>query len=522
MVDSINTDVLIIGSGIAGLFTALSISKDKKVVLVSKARLRGSNSYYAQGGVAVVFSKFDNVEKHKQDTLDTGLKLSDEKAVEILVKEGPERIKDLIRFGVNFDKNSQSQYELRQEGAHSERRILHVADKTGNSIENALIRELKKRKNIQILEKHFLDELICQDNQCFGAVIYDAIHLKKENVYSNAIVLATGGAGQVYEQNTNWIGSTGDGLVAAYSAGATIRDMEFYQFHPTAIQLKKKRRGIRNFLISEAVRGEGAIVVNSSGERFLFQHDSRGELASRDIVSRAILNEIESGANVYLDLTKMKGDIPSKFPVIYKNCLKAGLDITTESIQIVPVAHYMIGGILTNTNGATSITGLYSCGESACVGVHGANRLASNSLLECMVFGYKVASSINALKLKESDKEVSPNQMVNRLNISLYTISTTKKELQNRMYRFVGIKRTHKSMKNTLLWIQRVMCDLKQFDTKKYYAQFKELVNLLTVAELITTSALKRKESRGAHYRIDYPELDKLMNFKHTDICNDH
>ena len=511
---TLTTDVLVIGSGIAGLMTALSISGDKSVILVTKGRLRASNSFYAQGGVAVALDTGDDILFHKEDTLKTGHALCDERAVQILVEEGPDRIRDLMKFGVKFDKTKEHEFEFLKEGAHSRRRVLHVADKTGFSIENVLARQVKNRPNLHVYETCYLDELLVENQTCFGVLVTDLKQKQAFRIFAGATVLATGGAGTVFEKHTNWFGSTGDGLACAYIAGATVRDMAFYQFHPTAIQLQKRKKGLKNFLISESVRGEGAIIVNQKGDRFLFDDDERGELAPRDIVSRSIYRQLEMGNTVFLDLTKIQGSIPERFPVIYRNCLKDGVDIAKTSIPIIPVAHFMIGGIETDIYGQTNILRLYACGEVASTGVHGANRLASNSLLECIVYGYRVACHINQQDFIA--RSISARKPLSEKS-TLLTAKQLKKIVstaQKLMYQCAGIVRSEEPMRTGL---QNIHAWLDILEGSKTSSQtWKETYHQLVISRLILESALNRHESRGVHYRLDYPKTDPLLNYHHT------
>ena len=511
----IETDVLVIGTGISGLMTALSVSEKKKVLLTTKTRLRKCNTYLAQGGVAVVLSDKDNVKIHISDTMKTGLQLADKKAVEILVTEGPDRVKDLINYGIHFNKKENGEFEFLKEGAHSQRRILHASDKTGYFIENGLLREIQKRQ-LNYREMFFLDSLSVEENKCSGAVFIDLNTGKKVRVAAQQTVLATGGAGAVFQKTTNWNGSFGDGLAAAYLAGADIRDMEFYQFHPTAIQINEKTN--KFFLISESVRGEGAIIINDKKERFLFKHDERGELAPRDIVARAIADQLENGHQVYLDFRHIdKKHIQKVFPMIYKNCLETGVDIARHPIAIQPVAHYMIGGVKTDYNGKTSINNLYACGEVASTGVHGANRLASNSLLECMVYGHRVAQHIKkqpqvkVLRIKETSKTVT-----SRLNSR--TLNNIQKSSKLLMYSNAGIKRDKQRLTIAQARIKQNLDILQSQSKINWSVQQKQVFYQLICSYLIVNSALARKESRGAHFRSDYPNTNQSLNQKHTEM----
>lgn len=497
-------DTLVVGSGIAGLFAALSIDPLCSVALITKAKLRNNNSFYAQGGVAVALREPSDIASHKQDTLNTGLGLCDELAVDILVNEGPERVRELILLGVEFDRNPDNQYEYLKEGAHSSRRILHVRDRTGYNIQKVLVDQVKRRSNISIFETTYLDRLLVEENVCNGADFFSEAG-ERIQLRAKTVILASGGAGMVYERTTNWKGSTGDGLSAAFLAGAVVRDMEFYQFHPTAIQLKKP--GIKNFLISESVRGEGAIVIDQKGDRFLFKYDPRGELASRDIVSLAIYEHMQLGNKVFLDLRELN-DPDKRFPFIYKNCFNMGHDLKKSPIQVFPVAHYMIGGIKANETALTEINDLYVCGEAASSGVHGANRLASNSLLECLVFGFRAAKSASEKNyVKSIVKKVIDYRKEKEISLSSYALNKSKHELQKLMFDKAGIKRDFSG----LIFIKKYLDEKLTFFNKDTLnvsnpVAYKEYQNMLITSSLIVKSAISREESRGAHCRTDFSQ----------------
>ncbi len=507
------TDVLIIGGGIAGLTAAIDLNPSIKVTIVTKGKMNNTNSFYAQGGVAVALQEPSDIPIHKNDTLLTGCELSDEDAVNMLVTEGPARVWDLISIGVKFDRTQDNEFEFLKEAAHSSRRIMHVRDKTGFSIQSTLTNEALNRSNITLIENLFLENLIIQDKCCAGAKFINMKTKKELSIASKCTIIATGGAGAVFEKTTNWKGSTGDGLVAAHMAGAEIRDMEFYQFHPTAILLEKGK--IKNFLISESVRGEGAIIINDDNKRFLFDYDKRGELAPRDIVARAIYNQLISNKKVFLDMRPIP-DIPNKFPVIFSSCLEAGIDLTKNAIEILPAAHYMIGGIKTDTKARTSIKNLYACGEVASTGVHGANRLASNSLLECMVFGHKAAEDINK-KIKSTTLTVLINTKPEITPTSEYSktdLLNMQKTIQKEMYLKVGIQRN----KSDLLLLKDLLTNLykriKKSNSKEIIL-FGETKNMLITGMLITDNALTREESRGTHYRDDFPKPNQNLDHIH-------
>ncbi|REK67432.1 MAG: L-aspartate oxidase [Brevibacillus sp.] len=505
----VKTDVAVIGAGIAGLYTALQASEYANVVLISKKGLDDSNTRWAQGGIAAVTAKSDSPALHRQDTLIAGAGLCSYAAVEVLVHEGPERLKELIAYGTKFDKDAQGRYELTKEGAHSKRRILHAhGDATGAEIVRALSARVRDQANITVLENHFAIDVVTQDGECVGVIVQN----QEGGLFfleSNATVLATGGAGQLYRYTTNPDIATADGIAMAYRAGARIKDVEFIQFHPTALYYP----GAPRFLISEAVRGEGAILRNTSGERFMEKYHPQKELAPRDVVARAIVSEMEKthSSYVYLDITHESEElIKHRFPTIYRFCLQYGLDMVTDWIPVAPACHYIMGGVQTDLNGETSTRRLFACGEVSCTGVHGANRLASNSLSEAVVFGHRIVRRIRELTPLP---EVRPFAAVEPKRTSR-SVDTREQRvrLQKLMLRHVGLKRHEKGLRKALDELER----MQQFCYGTYSDRESfEFLNLLNTAVLTTRAALLREESRGGHYRIDFPNKDDLIWRKH-------
>ncbi len=501
-------DYLIIGSGVAGLSVALNAARNnQRVLLVTKAHLEESNTRYAQGGIAAAVAHDDTTTSHRDDTLIAGAGLCDAAAVEVLTADAPERIQELIELGVAFDREVSGELELGREGAHSANRILHAGgDATGYHIEHGLAGAVRRSPNVEILEEHFATELLLENNRVIGVNLL-APDKTSFAVRSLFTVLATGGAGQLFRYTTNPLVTTGDGLALAYRAGAALADLEFFQFHPTALSLP----GVPTFLISEAVRGDGAILRNSSGYAFMKDYDGRGELASRDIVSRAIATEmLKTNAPVYLDATGLgEAVVRHRFPGIYQFCQQYGLDIARQLIPVSPAAHYYMGGILTGLNGETTLPGLFACGEAACTGVHGANRLASNSLLEGLVFGRR---------LYEYTRQADPAPYVPTENgefLSMPALSEevtvnrgvpTRLELQNLMWEKVGLAREASGLAEAVRQLSQWEKALAQLETSDL-AQL-ELHNLVTVGLQMARAALLREESRGAHYRTDFPNLN--------------
>ncbi len=506
---AIHTDVIVIGAGIAGLFTAIKASKNNRVILITKKSLLDSNTQYAQGGIAAVTSAEDSPALHRQDTLIAGAGLCDHEAVNILVHEGPRGVLDLIKMGTQFDIED-GELALTQEGAHSQRRILHAhGDATGAEIIRALSEKANQSPKIDVWDEHFVIDLVTEEEECFGVLVQKS---DGERIYlqGKATILCSGGAGQLYRYTTNPDVATGDGVAMAYRAGAHIRDMEFIQFHPTALCYP----GAPRFLISEAVRGEGAVLRNIKGERFMSKYHSQLELAPRDVVARAIVSEIaETRATfVYIDITHESIEmVKRRFPTIYQYCLNYGLDLTTDWIPVAPAAHYMMGGVKTDLNGETSIRRLFACGEASSTGVHGANRLASNSLSEAIVFGRRIIERIN----QSSDliKQPSIHYNENRTNTSIQAIVGKRLKLQKIMLRYIGLKRSLKGLEKGYEELKRQLPIYQACLTTKEEFEF---ANLLTCAILTAESALYREESRGAHYREDFSEIDNLVWRKHT------
>lgn len=505
------TDVAVIGAGIAGLYTALQTSEYAQVVLISKKGLDDSNTRWAQGGIAAVTAKSDSPALHRQDTLIAGAGLCSYEAVDVLVHEGPDRLKELIAYGTEFDKDEQGRFELTKEGAHSKRRILHAnGDATGAEIVRALSARVMNEPNITVLEHHFAIDVVTQDGECIGVLV------RKPDgelffLESKATVLATGGAGQLYRYTTNPEIATADGIGIAYRAGACIKDVEFIQFHPTALYYP----GAPRFLISEAVRGEGAILRNINGERFMDKYHPQKELAPRDIVARAIVSEMErtQSSFVYLDITHESEElIKHRFPTIYRFCLQYGLDMVTDWIPVAPACHYIMGGVQTDLNGETSTKRLFACGEASCTGVHGANRLASNSLSEAVVFGHRISERIKELPALP---EVDPLMHVSkrrRQNNRTFHAQEQRLKLQKLMLRHVSLKRDEKGLKKALEELQRME---QYYDYHPREREDFEFFNLLNAAVLTTKAALMREESRGGHYRNDFPNKDDLIWRKH-------
>lgn len=514
-------DYLVIGSGIAGLSFALKASLKGRVAILTKKRRKDSNTNYAQGGIAAVMSPTDSFESHVSDTLEAGAGLCDEEVVRIIVEEGPDRVRELIALGMDFSlkdgaaSEDPQPYDLGKEGGHSERRILHAKDMTGKEIENALLNAIARSPQIDVFENHFVVDLITTQklgyavpNRCLGAYVLNKESGEVETFSAPAVLLASGGCGKVYLYTTNPDIATGDGVAMAYRAGATIANMEFIQFHPTCLYHPKAK----TFLVSEAVRGEGGILKNAKGETFMDEVHPRASLAPRDIVARAIDSEMKrSGAeNVFLDIThKPAPFIMDRFPTIYRTCEQFGIDITKEPIPVVPAAHYQCGGVKTNIDGETDIVGLYAVGEVACTGLHGANRLASNSLLEALVVATRAEKKASSLEPVSNDEiQLTQWQAGKATNADeLVVVSHNWDEIRRLMWDYVGIVRSTKRLERA----RKRVINLQE-EIQDYYWDFLvtsdllELRNIATVAQLIIDCAIQRPESRGLHYTLDHPE----------------
>ncbi|MDD5502598.1 MAG: L-aspartate oxidase [Candidatus Thermoplasmatota archaeon] len=492
------TDVLVVGSGIAGLTAALSAPKGCKIILISKSKLDECATSKAQGGIAAVVSPKDSAISHFKDTVAAGAGLCDENAVRILVTEAKAAIRWLVKTGMRFDRTKGS-FDFGLEGGHSAARILHSHDSTGNEVEKALIAAAKSKKNIQLLEEIYCVDLVIYQGRCRGAIVSD----KKGRLFTvsaKAVIMATGGAGQLFTNTTNPKTATGDGIAIAYRAGAAVSDVEFIQFHPTALF----KKGVERFLITEGMRGAGAKLVNAKGVRFMKKYDKMAELAPRDIVARAIKIEMENSGSdcVYLDATGIK-KVAEKFPLVYKTCMEYGIDISKEKIPIAPAAHYIMGGITTDMRARTNIPGLFACGECACTGVHGANRLASNSLLEGLVFGRRAGKT-------------AASMAANLRNLPSFSIKSERPEKQieydapairKAMDKGCWIVRSAESMRKCAAKLEK-MEEFLNYDSRSISGY--ELQNMLVLSKLIIESALAREESRGAHQRSDFPEKDDV------------
>ncbi|MEM9274615.1 MAG: L-aspartate oxidase [Cyanobacteria bacterium P01_F01_bin.143] len=519
--DNSNFDVVVIGSGAAGLYSALCLPSHYRVGLITKAKLKTGASDWAQGGIAAAINAEDSPKLHLEDTLKAGAGLCDRKAVQFLVEHGASSIQSLVEMGVAFDRKNE-QLSMTLEAAHSRPRVLHAADTTGRAIVSILRKQVLQRSNISVLSQAFALNLWLEGGVCRG------ISLLHENqitwIASNAVILATGGGGQVFSQTTNPKVSTGDGVAIAWRSGAKIRDAEFVQFHPTALT----KTGAPRFLISEAVRGEGAHLVDKVGKRFAFDYHPDGELAPRDVVSRAIFTHLQKtgDSNVYLDLSVIpEAKIRYRFPNIIRFCQKWGVDLFNEPIPVAPAAHYWMGGIAVEINNKTSIKGLYAVGETASTGVHGANRLASNSLLECIVY----AGQLSQLQIASPVTQV-PTQLITikKTDFEIKIVEQIREALPQLVWKSAGICRSQEVMANAIAQIQAWRQELIALNWSKYILKlsptekiqfdstdteeklrlYTETLNLIDIAHLILKSALFRTESRGGHYRLDYPDSD--------------
>jgi L-aspartate oxidase len=530
--DSHKFDVLVIGSGLAGLSAALLLAPDRRVAVVTKRALGDSASGWAQGGMAAVLADGDSLEQHVNDTLVAGAGLCDLPATRAVIEGAPEAIAWLRTLGVAFSENAghPGELHLTREGGHSQRRIVHAADATGAAVQRTLMEQVRKAPNITLYEHHMLVDLITDrqlkqpGNHCYGAYVLDTASGEVLTFSASHTILASGGAGKVYLYSTNPDTATGDGIAAAWRAGCRIGNMEFIQFHPTCLYHPEAK----SFLISEAVRGEGGLLrlpESAGGARFMPEHDERAELAPRDVVARAIDFEMKKhGVDcVYLDIShKGEAFVREHFPTIHARCLSLGIDITRQPIPVVPAAHYTCGGVLTDLAGRTDIANLYAAGETACTGLHGANRLASNSLVECVVFAQEVASAIKSEAARarhiraegQNDSQVSlpawDESQVTDADEQV-VIAHNWDELRRLMWNYVGIVRTNKRLERAAHRIALLQSEIDEF-----YANFRvtrdllELRNLVQVAELIVRSAQSRHESRGLHFSRDYPQTDAV------------
>lgn len=516
----IETDIVIVGSGVAALATALKLSEQntsKKVLILTKEKGPSTNSAMAQGGIAAVMTADDSFKSHVEDTEVAGAGLCDHEAVRNIIEQAPERIKDLIKWGVHFDA------DLTREGGHTFRRILHHEDQTGAEIHQKLWMHVQAHPNIQILENHFAIDLIVNKQvdstikgptSVVGVYVLDKISEEVKVISCKSCILATGGAGKVYLYTSNWSGATGDGIAMAYRAGARIANLEFMQFHPTCLY----HRESRNFLITEAMRGEGGELINSKGEAFMKKYHALGSLAPRDIVARGIDAEIKKSGEpcVYLDMRHKPVEfLKSHFPNIYSKCREFGIDIAKEPIPVVPAAHYLCGGVLADVSGRTDIVGLFAIGETACTGLHGANRLASNSLLECLAMAHNCAEVLErdwekitpSTVLKKFPKRWTKPENLN--SDEMIVITHMWEEIRRLMWNYVGIVRSNKRLERAEHRLQNILSEVKEYySNMKIHSDILELRNIAIVASLTVECALKRQESRGIHYSLDYPPIE--------------
>ncbi len=521
----IKSDYLVIGSGIAGLSFALKIADHGSVIILSKGSASESNTSYAQGGIASVTMDSDNIQKHIDDTLIAGAGLCHQDAVKSALSEAPERIKDLVKWGVKFTKTDDGDFDLAKEGGHSEHRILHAADMTGAEIQRALLEKAKTHPNIAIYENHLAIDLITEHhvlgnlqsafNICFGAYVLCEIDNCVIPFQANYTVIATGGASKVFLHSTNPEIATGDGVAMAYRAWVRIANMEFVQFHPTSLY----NPGKRSFLISEALRGFGGQLINGDNERFMPKYDERAELAPRDIVARGIDAEMKKRREdcVFLDMRHLNAEeVKSRFPNIYKYCKESiNIDISKDPIPVVPAAHYFCGGIMTSLNGQTSMQNLFSIGEAAHTGLHGANRLASNSLMEGLAFSHNAAMKVINKRPRNFGSVIIPHWDESGIvDVKEWVlVRHNLKEIQNIMWDYVGIVRSKKQLNRARRRVHVIYQEIEDYYKKsKISGDLVELRNLAAIAFLIITSGLRRNESRGLHYMTDYPDKsDKFL-----------
>ncbi len=517
-------DFLVIGTGLGGLSYALKVAEFGKVCIITKTNLEETNTSYAQGGIAAVTDEQDNFEKHVKDTLIAGDGLNNEEVVRMVVSEAPAQIRTLINWGTQFDKESTGKYDLAKEGGHSEHRILHHKDQTGAEIQRALSERARNHKNIEILEYHFAVELITQhhlgrlvkryntDIECFGSYVLDLRTGKTIRILSKITLLATGGAGNLYQTTTNPHIATGDGVAMVYRAKGIISDMEFVQFHPTSLYNPLEKP---SFLITEAMRGFGAVLKNQDGRDLMRKYDPRGSLAPRDIVARAIDNEMKITGHdfVYLDARHLDhAGLVEHFPFIYEKCKKLGIDIFKEMIPVVPAAHFMCGGILVDKDGKSWINRLYAVGETACTGLHGANRLASNSLLEAIVYAERAANHskniVNDIQIQEGVPEWNEEGTTHPEEMIL--ITQNYKEVQQIMTNYVGIVRSELRLERAARRLEIIFQETEALYKKSSLSkELCELRNLIHVGSLVIKSAQARKDSRGLHYMADHPGKKK-------------
>ncbi|MDQ3366713.1 MAG: L-aspartate oxidase [Myxococcota bacterium] len=521
MPEPVETDYLVIGSGIAGLNFALQAAEHGRVVVITKKRPSDTNTNWAQGGVAAVLATDDSFERHIDDTLVAGDGLCDRKIVELCVTDGPAQVRRLLELGVRLDRNAAGDLDLGREGAHTRHRVVHWEDVTGREIQRALIQAVDQHPNITLLDEHIAVDLLSMakyggDAACFGAYVLDRRTGEVKTICARATVLASGGTGKVYVYTSNPDVATGDGVAMAYRIGAAVCDLEFVQFHPTVLYHPMAR----NFLLSEAMRGEGGVLRLATGETFMENYHPMKSLASRDIVARAIDNELKkSGADcVLLDMTHLDpAFVRGRFPNIAERCLSLGIDITKQPIPVVPAAHYMCGGVKTDDTAATTIAGLYAIGECAFTGLHGANRLASNSLLEGMVFSARAAAAVrDVARIRPSQVAAWSAGDATDSNDAI-VVALNWDEIRRFMWSYVGIVRSDKRIDRA-----RRRIEILRDEIREYYLDFKvtsdliELRNLALVAHLIIESARRRKESRGLHFTLDYP--DKLPDARHSEL----
>lgn len=507
-----NINYLIIGSGVAGLTLALRLAEkfpNKNITIVTKSNADESNTKYAQGGIAIVIDKNeDSYQKHISDTLICGDGLCDEAVVKMVITEGPKRLKELIEWGAKFDKNPDGNLNLGKEGGHSENRVVHHKDQTGYEIERAILMQTRQKDNITVLDHHFAVDLITKENCCLGITALNEKTKQQHTYISDVTILATGGIGHLYGHTTNPVIATGDGIAMACRAGATINEMEFIQFHPTAFY--EASTGSK-FLISEAVRGFGAYLRTRKGHRFMIDYDSRQELASRDIVSQSIDLELKKSGDdyVFLDCTHLDTEVFKKhFPMIYKHCLISGIDIAEDWIPVVPAQHYLCGGIVVDANGKTSVTNLFACGECSQTGLHGANRLASNSLLEALVYSGRIYEYLANpfLEIKTANYKISEIKNTNKPEIDSDYLTELKTKLQHLMRQNAGIVRCDSDLQNAKEQLLEWKKEMEQREkTYQISVAYYELLNMITIGILIVSQSLERQENRGGFFKLKTP-----------------